>query len=307
MKKYLVIGSEGFMGRVFCEEILKEKKSYLIKADIRIADKKTPYGADRKADILDVKSIIAVCNDENPDIIINLAGDFTSKIERLFAVNCFSSAELAHKIRDRKCKLVLIGSAAEYGSVEIGTFASEEHILMPVSDYGLSKAYQSYIAMAQAKHSSEPKVIIFRPFNLTGSGVSEYLFVGAFAKQIALIEKRKQEPQIMVGNLESIRDMLPVRTAVKAMLKVIQGCDDMGVFNVCSKIPRKIKDVLNEMLALSKADIAVRIDSTRLKNNDVEWAVGDNKKISKYYDMNITQEEWMSSLKESIEYYRKMV
>lgn len=307
MKKYLVIGSEGFLGRVFCEEILKEESPYLIRADIKLTDKKTPFGIDRKKDILDTDSIIDICADENPDVIINLAGDFTPNKERLFAVNCAAPTRLASGIRGRKCKLVLIGSAAEYGKVEKDTFAGEEHVLIPLSDYGSSKECQTLKALALAKQSSEPKMLIFRPFNLTGAGVSEHLFVGAFAKQIALIEKKEQEPHIMVGNLESVRDLIPVKTAVRAMIKVIRECDDTEVFNVCTGIPRKTGDVLDEMLALSKASITVKTDMTRLRKNDVEWVVGDNKKLSKYFDMKISPEEWISSLAESIEYYRKTV
>ena len=100
-----------------------------------------------------------------------------------------------------------------------------------------------------------------------------------FAKQIALIEKGKQEPVLHVGNLTASRDYTDVRDMVKGYLAAVEKCDPGDVYNICSGTTIKIGDMLNMLLSFSKTTVKIQPDQSRMRPSDVPVLLGDNSKF----------------------------
>src|SRR6185436_12406212 len=105
----------------------------------------------------------------------------------------------------------IAGSSEEYGLVlENETPIKETNPLRPLSPYGVSKITQEMLGYQYYK-SYGLKTILTRAFNHEGPGRGEMFVTSTFAKQIAQIEKGKQEPVVKVGNLTAQRDYTDVR------------------------------------------------------------------------------------------------
>ena len=83
-------------------------------------------------------------------------------------------------VSGRSVRVVLIGSAAEYGNVEADKVPVEETISpRPVSLYGIAKAAQTLVALRPGYDA-----VVARVFNVCGPGEPPSLVCGAFASQI---------------------------------------------------------------------------------------------------------------------------
>ena len=123
------------------------------------------------------------------------------------------------------------------------------------------------------------KIIRTRGFNHTGPRRGETFVTSNFAKQIAMIEKGKQEPIMHVGNLEAERDWTDVRDMVKAYLLSVEKCDPGDVYNICVGSAVKIKDMLDMLLKMSKVKVEVQQDPARMRPSEVPVLIGDNTKF----------------------------
>jgi GDP-4-dehydro-6-deoxy-D-mannose reductase len=130
--------------------------------------------------------------------------------------------------------------------------------------------------------------------------------VNAFASQIAQIEKNGGKGDISVGNLQSSRDMTDVSDCVRAIWKLTTSGLDGEAYNICSGVSRKMKDVLNQLIELSSADITVKVDKNRLRPSDSPIEQGSNHKINTLtgWQPEVT---WLITLENILNYWREKV
>lgn len=277
--KYLVIGDAGFLGKAFCNYLIKQGSSV--------------FGVDKNSlkdctwnrtevDIIDTESLFLVLKKVKPDVIVNLAVVFNEEnVKQNFRINCFSILDLIQRcLADpalNKTKFVLFGSAAEYGLPKDRSKLKETSPLNPISAYGIVKACQAFF-VNHFVNKDRARIVLIRPFNIIGPGLSANLFLGHCASQIVRIEQERQEPVLQVGNLESFRDMLSLSKAIE-MIYLISEKGVVGqTYNLCSGQAIKMKDLLEKLLEHSKRKIKVEIDSKRLRKFDANYVVGDNQK-----------------------------
>ncbi len=173
----------------------------------------------------------------------------------------------------------IAGSSEEYGLVEEAELpVKETNPLRPLSPYAVSKVGQDLLGYQYYK-SYGLNIIRTRGFNHSGPRRGEVFVCSDFAKQIAKIEKKKQEPIIHVGNLEAIRDFTDVRDMVKAYWLATEKGKPGEVYNICSGKGWKIKEVLDILLGLTKEKIKVKKDPKRMRPSDVPVLIGDCKKF----------------------------
>jgi GDP-4-dehydro-6-deoxy-D-mannose reductase len=122
------------------------------------------------------------------------------------------------------------------------------------------------------------RLVRLRLFNHTGPGQSEKFVVPAFARQIVLIETGRQAPPLRVGRLNSMRDFLDVRDVCRAYVACLQRLPELApgtILNIASGEPRRISDILRELLDLAGLSTEVCTDTTRLRGPEIESAIGD--------------------------------
>lgn len=150
--------------------------------------------------------------------------------------------------------------------------------LGPNNPYGMSKLAQEMLGARAVQVDRQP-VLVTRPFNHIGPRQSPTFAASSFAQQIALIEAGLALPVIEVGNLDAKRDLIDVRDTVRAYYTVMMKGAPGRVYNICSGRAYAIRDLLDQLLAESAADIEVRIDPSRLRPSDTPLVLGDPTRI----------------------------
>jgi len=139
----------------------------------------------------------------------------------------------------------------------------EDNQLRPLSPYAVSKVAQDLLAYQYFK-SYGLDTVRTRGFNHTGPRRGDVFICSNFAKQIALIEKKKQEPVIFVGNLDAQRDFTDVRDMVRAYWLSLEKGKKGEVYNIGTGKAYRIKEILDILLSLAGDDVEVRVDPDRL-------------------------------------------
>lgn len=291
-KKALITGIAGFVGSYMAELLLS--KGYDVYGISRARSKmdhiesiKTKLHLE-DADLLDSHSLYSAINKIRPDYIFHLAaqsfvptswGSPSVTLE----VNIVGSANLFEAVRQVGIDPVIqiACSSEEYGMVyENEVPIKETNPLRPLSPYAVSKLSMDYLGY-QYFESYHMRIIRTRGFNHTGPRRGDTFAESTFAKQIALIEKGKQEPVIYVGNLEAERDYTDVRDMVRAYLLAVEKCDPGDVYNIATGKAIKIEDVLTLMLSQSKVKVEIKQDPARMRPSDVPILIGDSSKFQK--------------------------
>jgi GDP-4-dehydro-6-deoxy-D-mannose reductase len=284
-KKVLVSGAAGFAGRYMCDYLAGlADRPEVIGTDI-IASESNRYDAFYEVDLSSSAETEKLIKQIQPDYIIHLAGTFgTSESQEIYKVNVLSAASLLEAVRLRKSDAIVIiaGSAAEYGSIAAGQLpVTEKMSCNPVTSYGLSKLLATQVSLYYHRVHGL-KVMIVRPFQLIGKGVTTRLAPGAFAEQI-----RKSVTSgtnvVKVGNLQSSRDFLDIYDAIEAIWELCRKPAPGEIFNICSGNPVKMADLLKMMITCAGADIKIEIDPERLRGaSDVNNIYGSYAKLQQH-------------------------
>ncbi len=217
-----------------------------------------------------------------PDYLFHLAGLITSNdLQSLFKINVLGTKNVLDAILNFETKVLVPGSAAEYGAVpEDKLPIHETTALYPISNYGISKVAQTLLAF-QYFFNHQCQVYIARPFNIFGPGEPENLVCSTIAQQIAKNEQRKgnAERVVSVGNIESKRDFIDVRDVAEAYWSIINKGAPGEIYNVCSAKACSIRDILNSFQELSKRTFKIKQDPHRMRAVDIPVSFGSNKKI----------------------------
>ncbi len=316
-KVVLITGIAGFVGSHMAELLLKE--GYEVYGLTRPRTKMDHLeGIVNKlhledADLLDSHSLYSTITKIKPDYIFHLAAQSfvpTSWVSPAVTldVNIVGSANLFEAVKQAKLNTVIqiACSSEEYGMVyEDELPIRETNPLRPLSPYAVSKLAMDFLGY-QYHQSYGLKIIRTRGFNHTGPRRGDTFAESNFAKQVALIEKGKQEPIIRVGNLEAKRDYTDVRDMVRGYLLSVEKCTPGEVYNICTGHAEKIGDVLNMFISLAKVKVTIQEDPARMRPSDVPVLIGDNTKFVEAtgWKPEISFEKTMNDL---LNYWRERV
>lgn len=290
MKKALITGIAGFVGSHLAELLLSQ--GYEVYGLCRPRTKRDHIESIinklhlEDADLLDSHSLYTTISRIKPEYIFHLAAQSfvpTSWVSPsvTLEVNIVGSANLFEAVRQAGIDPVIqiACSSEEYGLVLKDELPIKEtNPLRPLSPYAVSKLAMDYLGY-QYFQSYKVKIVRTRGFNHTGPRRGETFAESNFAKQVAMIEKGKQDPIIYVGNLEAQRDYTDVRDMVRAYVVATQMCDFGDVYNICTGHAVKIGDMLNLLLSFTKIKVEIKPDPLRMRPSDVPVLIGDNTKF----------------------------
>ncbi len=239
-----------------------------------------------ECDLRDAAAVHGVLAEVRPDYIFHLAAQsFVPASWRApsdtLTTNIIGQTNLFEAVRMLELDPVIqiAGSSEEYGLVLPDEVPIKEtNPLRPLSPYAVSKVGQDLLAYQYFK-SYGLKTIRTRGFNHTGPRRGEVFVTSNFAKQIASIEAGLQEPVIRVGNLDAQRDFTDVRDMVRAYWLAVTKAKPGEVYNVASGKAVTIRELLDQLLALSETKVEVQVDPERLRPSDVEILLGDFSKF----------------------------
>ena len=274
----LVTGATGFAGSHLVEHLLGGLPAVAAWGNpwgrgVGRSDPRVQWTA---VDLLDRRAVAEALAALRPSAIYHCAGsahvgDSFAEPERALRVNVLGTHHVLEGVREAglTCRVLVIGSAMVYrhktGAID------ENDPIGPSSPYGVSKLAQEMLAL-RATHAP---VVLARPFNHAGPRQSPSYVTSSFAQQIAGIEAGLREPVLRVGNLDARRDITDVRDTVRAYHLLLEHGLPGRPYNVCSGRAYRIGDLLDELVAMSRASIAIEADPSRLRPSDNPTIRGD--------------------------------
>jgi GDP-4-dehydro-6-deoxy-D-mannose reductase len=273
VKRVLVTGAIGFVGRVLSESLLEA------------ADEPV------ETEVCDLESrgeVEALLDAISPEWIVHLAAQ--SSAGRSFAEphstirnNVLPALHLVEYLRENNstARLLAVGSADVYGPVTPDALPIvESQPPNPVNPYALSKWMQEETCRQYAT-TYDVDVILPRSFNHTGGGQSDTFVLSSFARQVTEIRLGQRDNHVRVGNIEVTRDFSDVRDICSAYRSLLEKGKRGVIYNVCSGESYSLRQLLEKLAELADVDIRIEVDPDRVRPADMKELCGDNSLIRK--------------------------
>jgi GDP-4-dehydro-6-deoxy-D-mannose reductase len=282
-----ITGCGGMMGSHLFESLLAEGHEVLGTYYKPTIDKSDLEGLPlEEVDIRDWCSVQDSLNRFKPDAIFHLAAQsyptvsWQRPIETL-ETNVIGTANVFEAARrlDKKVRVVVAGSSAEYGTVDPAKVPIDEHhVLLPLHPYGVSKVATDLLAY-QYFASFGIETIRVRIFNCTGPRkVGDAL--SDFVRRTVWLERHKDTNGIRVGNLATRRTIVDVRDLNRGITLLLDHGEMGEAYNLGGAKAYTIEELLTQVLSRStRSDIVSQVDKTLLRPTDEPIIWGDCTKL----------------------------
>jgi nucleoside-diphosphate-sugar epimerase len=271
---WLVLGATGFVGRATLAELNARKRLATGAGHSTSWPNNKNQKSCQAINVFEAEHFRALLRNLRPSILLNAIGhspDTENSVLRDFYVCTTRIILEAVQSELPSCRLILLGSAAEYGnSPEAGSV--ETDALNPLSDYGRAKCEQFELASRFA--ASGLDVITARLFNPIGHGQGAHLFLGALCEQL----RRGQRP-IRVHNGNHVRDWIDIRDVSRAVVMLGESPNPPPLVNICTGKSHTVSHVANILSGL--ANVEIKVEPGQM-SADVLWhSVGKPQRIFK--------------------------
>jgi GDP-4-dehydro-6-deoxy-D-mannose reductase len=295
--KALVTGAGGFVGQWLCRALLRRgwtvtgttlgfapEPGILDPAELMLMH----WRAINLRPGTDRRTLGALLDRERPDAIFHLAaiafvpaaGD--DPIAAL-DTNVAAAVRLVEAMRDLRdgggpdAKLLVIGSAEQYGRHDDGRALRETDDCQPRTFYAATKCAQEHFALAGARYDGL-KVIATRSFNHSGRGQADSFLLPALTRRAVAARATPGAP-VPIGNTDTVRDFLHVEDVVEAYIALVERGRAGEVYNVCSGEGVSVGTIAAEVLVRAGVTGGLQPDPSLQRPVDVPVLVGDNSKL----------------------------
>lgn len=245
MKRVLITGGAGFIGSHLIENLIEKDYHITVIDDLStgnlalVNDSVEFYNRNLYLD--DIEGIF---NNVRPHIVFHLAAE-SSVAKSVDNPLLNAQRNITATINVLECarnylveKLIFTSSAAVYGTPQQLPI-TEDHVLSPLSPYGLSKkTCEEYIRMYNSLYGLN--YTIFRLANIYG--VKDDLFNAEDVTSSMLSKCLKEEPIYITGNGAQTRDFVNVHDTVIVLEKSIRTLENQ-TYNLSSGIEISIEEL----------------------------------------------------------------
>lgn len=268
-----------------------------------------------RIDLCDHAAIDLLVKRLRPDGCIHLAavsaiGEARKEPHRAWAVNLHATLALAASLLHHApmCRLVFASTSDLYGaSFRSGLPLDEDALPAPLNTYSATKAAADIALGAMAAEGL--LVTRVRPFNHTGPGQQPEFAVPSFARQVMRIATGRQAPTLEVGDLTPLRDFLDVRDVCAAYAACLRPDVELAggtILNVASGQPRRIGDVLRDLLAEAGVAAEIAPKTALMRSTDIPFAVGNADRARQLLGWR-PRVEWQVTIRDVIADWRERV
>jgi GDPmannose 4,6-dehydratase len=241
------------------------------------------------ADVTDMSSILEAINVSQPDEIYNLAAQsFVSASFDSPLLTCdvdgLGTTRILEAIRilNKNIKFYQASTSELFGNSNIGSkMINEDTPMHPASPYAASKIYSYHTIKIyrEAYGIFASNGILFNH----ESPIRGLEFVTRKVTNMVAQIKLGLKDELVVGNIESIRDWGYAEEYVEAMWRILQ-LDNPDDFVVATGEAHSVEDLIRS--AFSRADLDykkyIRTDESLIRPIDVNFLLGDISKLNKF-------------------------
>lgn len=288
MKRLLITGADGFVGRWLVREALAQ--GWTVTAVTGPGGAPPSSWLDTGADAVttfeaDFDSLAAITRvaREPADAVVHLAAVASGAAARrdpeaAMRVNGVASVMLLTQVHEfgRRPRLLMVSTGEVYGTGHAGPIP-ESAPRRPVSDYARSKS-AGEDAIEDLAPAMGLDVITVRPFTHTGPGQAPLYVLPGIARRLR-DAKRAGGREIRVGNLDPIRDFLDVRDVVRAYLLLIEHGVTGAVYNVASGEGHGLRDCFARLADAVGVDAVPVPDPALMRPVDIPILIGDPSRL----------------------------
>ncbi len=238
----------------------------------------------RVCDLLQPRQLDELLADCQPDWVLSFAGIPRHDPDGAVKLHSNGTGHLLEATA-RHCpqaRIILMGSAAEYGRVPEGRLPIREDFPPgPNSPLGQSKLAQTQIAQIAAIHWGLD-IVSLRPFNIVGPGQPAHYLAGALIRRLVALRNAGRNEPISVASGDSTRDFIDVRDVADAIVSVVRGLPAetgrLRVFNVSTGQETSVRQLAKQICALAGGYelIDAQIPSS---GGEIDRSCGDSRKL----------------------------
>lgn len=288
-EKLLITGINGFLARYLLEELAKKNVFSVFGIDTADKFRYESHVALQKyykCNIIDNETLCTIIDEVRPDKVINLAGILKGNdFGKFFSVNLIGTLVLlealiaAKKDSENSVRVILMGSAAEYGS-NYGFSLKEEDEHLPLNSYGKSKSLQSMLTRT-AYFRNKLEIIIIRPSNIIGPGQAGGLIIPTILDQAKQIIESGGKNELVLGNIDSKRDFVDVRDVVNGVVLLLKKGRPGEDYNVSTNISLSIREVIGIIEKIVGQEFKISSNADKVQKNDIPYISLSYDKIKK--------------------------
>ncbi len=280
-RRVLLFGASGFIGTQVGAALDRDPRAAaVIRAGRQRAD------ADWiRHDLLaaDTDELAALIRGVRPDTVVNCVGRLSGDTVQLVEANVLVTARLIEAVAREApaARLVVLGSAAEYGRTPYGCRVGEDHPADPIAPYGVTRLASTQLVLL-AVGGERLDAAVLRVFNPIGPGTPpENLLGRAAASMRAALTDGKDT--VVLGPLGTYRDFVDVRdvaTAITAAALADQVKEP--VLNVGSGRPVRCREAVSLMAEIAGfTGRVVETDPPPGRSGSVDWSGADLSRIER--------------------------
>ncbi len=303
-RKILITGATGFVGS-FLLEALDRPDHQIFGTSYPHEPCASDLSCDSEIRRLDIRChepLETWVRETGPDWVFHLAavsnvGHSWDRRQETLETNLLGTLNVLEAVRKHapRARVLFVSSSNVYADVpESGQSLAESHIVRAISPYAYTKISGEQLCRFYGEIEGLD-VVISRAFPHTGPRQSPDFVCSDWARQIARIEKRIQEPELFVGNIDVCRDFLDVRDVVQAYVKLLERGRSGETYNVASGKAVSLRKILERLCSRSSEDVRVHVDPGKLRKTDILHLQGDNRKLREE-----TEWEWTIPLDQTL-------
>ena len=278
MKKILITGATGFIGRYCCQEILARGNDYL--AIVRNTLDEEAFPKTVKGNLHDKEELIKIIKKYKPDAILHLAAIAAvtyGDVSEIYSTNISATETLLEALYDTcdsDTRVVLASTAGVYGNQK-DKYYYENMPYNPVNHYSYSKMVMEYMSH---QYADKLDIKIVRPFNIVGYGQNENFFLPKLVRAFA-----NKQDIIKLGNIGSERDYVNVEYCVNILMELLtREKVEFDKINICSGIATSGYDILKILKEISGYSPDIQITNDFVRKNEVWRLVGSNERLLEF-------------------------
>ncbi|CCH30271.1 NAD-dependent epimerase/dehydratase family protein [Actinosynnema sp. NPDC047251] len=276
VRRVLLFGASGYLGREVAGALSSDPGGAAVvrvgrRAPDAVGWARHDLVTGGAGDLADLLSTTA------PDVVVNCVGLLDGTYAEMVAANVTATARLLDAIPAAapSARLVVLGSAAEYGVVPEGVAVTEDTPANPVAAYGITKLAGTTLVRA-AVTAGKLDAVVLRVFNPIGAGLPDGTVLGRAASAVrSALGAPGQE--VRLGPLGAYRDFVDVRDVAEAVSRAaFSATRPDPVLNVGSGVAVPVRDAVGLLAEFAGyTGRIVESDPAPARSGAVNWIAAD--------------------------------